>query len=1031
MNKKTDFLKDEAGLSLVEILIAIAILGGAGWVMMNSSTLFNQAKNASETGNQLAESQGVYLESAKRVLFDTLDDNNERREGVCKIVVPDKVAEPPVGPINVRLSKLDKVLTDERWEDFLYEWKVKGSGKECAKDKYSYCFELDKSQESISKNLLKLNPVLNIQVVPVNLNPKEGGIFEVIPPGKFGIDIDGKSVGFSFIATLYTDGNNKGQRKKTVSESFEWVGLAGYCHYTRGKEELILSFSGMESIKGKNVIFNRNGFDSNKLAPVDITFRSIIAQAGIYKPDGQYIFTDKSKNIVTSCKENKFRCRQRSSGKRTYDDLSVVADLKYRRSNYVGSSASMKTKITYSIKKGGQQSFSNKNYYYGVGVDCSRLSPEGKPNPSCVLKEAETSLTGSHLVSVTSFDGDDFKTDKTCRKICDKGSGYNIQSGGAERRYAGYLNFEFLGYGKNQEELVSDKIGCTACYMKNCDQFGLGTFGPMAGMPSQPLDSNIPECSIYEGDSVVYDMLAFTRHRFHSDKWEATADKCVVGKIDSSFNKLALETEECTEKLPVMCYNFGKFFLARDVQNGSSVLSGTTFENAAERCFKTSKEIVATGKLDSFLGESADLPVSKGSYNFYNLASQGQFIAPQSQADMQSYNQWRLKNGVATSTKFWVALAKDGEKGVISRLPMIPNFIDKQKDAIYFDGQKKLLKKRFSFGMKHAEGEATYSGILFHNIKMKGVILGKQISKGRRKMPFLCREEYFPFKLFISSKEEDNVAEGEAVCKKEGAHFLPPITTYEWVKAMTLVEEVSELHAFPDPSEISGIKDVNAVWVGIRATDNKEHGIRYDNYPISNLKNKFGSILKYKPADTDPEVVLNGDGEYLAPYAFALSGPLLGSKVDMPPNSELQIKLNGSTFTSKFNTGGTGNKEIEFSEIVTGINDEIGVEGRAKIKDMVGIKFLEVKSRKIGDSGEIQFKATALSGSLGFSSKKERGPKLHNLCIASSGKLSETKFKDVCIGSPISADKLLSIKVFKNIWTLYDFPKTKNFYFKR
>lgn len=1013
------FIKNENGFSMVEILVALGIIGGATWVFFSSSTVFEKTKDVVETKSQALEVQTGLLENSKRVLFDSKDDNDKRTKGFCELVKPDPVSKPPVGPVYINLKGLSGVLALSRWKTYLPDWKTTSNPKECANSKYSYCFAFDSSEDLELRKFGNLNPVFSIEIVPVNMNPKKGDLFEEIPASDHKKDLDGKIVGFAFKSNLFIDSDNG--RKRSQAESFEWVGMAGYCDYEKGTDKFRLSFSGMEAVSGNDVIFNRNGFDTNKLAPVDIRFRPIVAQAGIYKPNGQYVFTDKSKNIVTSCKENRFRCRKRSSGERTYDDLSVVADVTYRTSNYVASSASMKTKISYKIKKSGAVLSSN-NYYYGVGVDCSLLGPDGKPNPECKKGPQQTNLTGSHLISVTSFDtGSDFKTENTCRQICSSGNNYNVTGGGPQNRYVGYLNFEFVGYGANQEELVSDKIGCTACYMKNCDQFGIGTFGPMADMPYQPLDSTIPECSIYEDSDVLYNDRAHLKNIYSSTDWNSTG-KCVVASLDSSSGKFILETEDCNKELPVMCYGYGSFFLARDLKSGSSAFSVQKYKDAAERCFETSHEKADVARLDTYLGSKPGLPTKGGEYDFYNLAHQGQFLAPQSDEDFKSYNKWRLENGVSKAEKFWVALKKDGEKGVQARPPVFADEIRKNNHALYYDGNKNLIYKTFPSSIKHAKGESKYGALLYHNIKYKGLAYVKKDSSSKE-YRYLCRKSGFPFSFFVSKGKDDELSEGEKKCEDGGGIFLPPLTSYEWVKAMTLVEEMSNLHPFPDPSNASS---PDPVWVALEFSSNSEEAIDFENVGIARLKDKFGDETKYSPATSDTLVVINGAGEYLDPYARVVSAEQSVDNFTAPADSKLSLSVNGSDYDVIVNSGST-DQTIEFSDLVYSINSVLGSDGRAKFYEKDGKKYLEIYSRKLGKDGEIQIKGSKIKDTLGYPSNKEKAPELNELCIEKDGKFNMINYKGKCDGTKLMAEELLSIGVFKNIWTLYNFPSSKNF----
>ncbi len=989
------------GFSLVEVLVGVSLLTVAVYVTISAFQMLNKQGRSSR--KNLSEQQILenMLLAAKGSLFSTTDEEGKRTQGLCRIMFKKSETRPPVGAIFLNLSLLPTVLDKNRWEEVLPQWTLSSGLGPCggSSEGASFCFSQEKS-------------FLKISVIPSNMNPTTDKLYTQIKSIQSVKEIDVKNVGFHF-KTEFIKQNEQGNRVAKKMEAFEWAGMAGYCDYKdQNGEEYRLSPTGMETVAGAGAVFNRTSFDSNIDDPIEVVFRKIVAQSGTYDANGQYVTTDSSKNIVTSCREVSFRCHQRNSDTRKYEGLSVVGDLEYNVQNNVSSTSSMRTRFSYEVKKQGRIISSGQNFYFGFGIDCSS---RGTLSPSCENKNSvEKSVTGSHLISVNIFDsGSQENGNQICRQICEKSSDYNTAGTGPNSRYVGYLKTYFPDHSKGQELAVSNHIGCTACYMKNCDSFGLGTFGPMNSMPYQPLDAVIPECSVYEPLNLRTNLFPYASFTKQSLPWRESSNLCMSAHLNHQEDGLVFSLENCSTTLPVMCFNFGQYLLARNIQNGGrSDLAKTSYPGAGKRCFEMGREITDTNQLNNYLGKSpTDLPTRGSNYEFINLATQGIFLAPQTREDITVFNQWRKKQGISTQTKFWIALNRDGLGSLSSRIPIIPDTINQNKHAIYFDGQKKLVHNIFSGGIQNQQKGV---GILFHNIKFKGVKVSNKTSPLGKGLKFICRKKTEPYELFASTGESKNIDDGPEKCDDEGGFFLPPFTTLDWVSAMLLVENLSDNHPFPDPGNFSSTE---AAWVAVDIEDTT--GNRWKLLEHDQVKTDFEKTDKYEPKPTDPFVVLDGDGRYKTPF-ISLESSDLDETLNLPAKGELKFSIGSKKIKLDFNlSSGAGSISIKLAEFIKKVN--------SKTSDIVAIQNASENSGKY----QIEFRAgakvpvatfdiedTVLAQKIGFSGGQQLRRRLSAICLKNSGKLEDIGIEDSCTGHKLTRSDVHKSELMKTFWSL-------------
>jgi len=1040
-----------SGISIVEVLVGVGIIGAGAWVFMKSSGQFQKVKTTLQTGNNIESYVAQTLSASRLVLFKTKNSTTKLKDqGICKLIKKEPDAQPPVGAISINLSKFNTLFTNAQWNKFFPDWSLTNNNECKSSSKFKFCFNL-KTNSEVPTSIKKLKPILLVEITPQNMDPYFGKIFENLSPTDLSNSIDVKRVGFNFKTSIYFNNSNNNRSVKSLS-SFDWLGTIGYCDYTdkKTKVKYKISMTGMESVvsdPGREVIFNTNGFGKNDSLPDPIKtyFKSGVAQKGTYDAQGAFIYT--SEFTQTSCKEIKYRCPNlNNDDKREYSDLSINASLNFiQQNNRTQGSSSIRTKITYDILKNQSKINANIDKYYGlryaqggstIDADCS--DPNGSPlivsqSSKCLKGNSVTkNLTGTMDQSVTIFDkGSKTSSNKVCRKICNAGNSYNTNGdpNNNTQRYTGQLKFEFLDLPTNrfQIEPMTDSIGCTACNMKNCQKFGLGTFGKMSQMPDQPLDSNIPECVVNESKYLINDDLTFRESRNLSS---TGSELCIRGKWNSVTNKIKYSNWPCSSNYPVMCYSYGSFMLAKDISGSSSSLSTKTNSLASLRCFQTSHESINQTKLTEALQiVPSGLSTLGSNYDYYNLANQGSFLAPQTSKDLNLFKNWCESNKSYCDNYFWTGLMKDGNN-IISQVPVINDNINKENDAIYYENNiKRLFYYKIIFDFKPEKITSKEVGLLFYNIKFKGVkwVNSKKPYKDKNskktlKFKFLCKKRAYPYNFVISSGKSENISDGKSICSGESAYFLPPMNPAQWTQTMLLVNSNDQNLPFPNPSTLD-IK--NAVWVAVEKTSSLNSEVNWKIYKESDFLPNYLDESSYKPGKYGEDIiVIDKEGKYHDPFVSVTSNASFPITIDPAASGpeKFKFKIDGNSHEVSYDPG----KIISIGEFVTDVNTEVG-------KDVIHSKDgkLFLRSRKVGKRGKLKIKSNIFGFPSGTVNYANKGMK--EVCLGANHKLNFDKnYPDSSCTNKLTKEDIDSSRVVRMLWKLNqsNISSSNYYYFK-
>jgi len=413
--------------------------------------------------------------------------------------------------------------------------------------------------------------------------------------------------------------------------------------------------------------------------------------------------------------------------------------------------------------------------------------------------EIELSAKAKHELTIQLADEyaseSDPTANATCRSICTAANQYNAGSDPLHPVFeykANVTNTLDDDGNEIQTEFFNTQapIACTSCYMKNCSRFGLGTFGAMDKMPTEPGDAGIPECVQYEAVSLA------KKEKPSIALGESNANKCVALKLkDGDMAGFEYIAADCTENKNVMCFNYGKHLLAADFMGATKTLVSAPYSAAANVCFNTSKEMVNTDSLVGLFNQqgfdidnltpdqvpnaiksfassakqfmqigtvtqAADLlqdfrilnagstiqgpvrrvfvrpasvqapstTVEAAEIGFFNLANQGSFFAPTGGNQEEALREYNDKENAISDQQFWVGLKTDNLGYLYAPAPVIPEqaYNDSNKWSLSFNNSSLLLPQAHDVELALQTGTGKQVGLLYNHIRYRGVAFANE-----------------------------------------------------------------------------------------------------------------------------------------------------------------------------------------------------------------------------------------------------------------------------------------------------------------
>jgi hypothetical protein len=627
MDRKKMKILNQKGFSLIQAMMAVLALSAAGVatfkvVNMNQKTVQTAKKVA-----DVADINGMIMNRVRALFLETKSDTGERTKGICSLV-RSSGRDSHLALISMALPKLNRQLfSSSRWEEKFSVFESINQDSECQlENSYGKCFNFvdgAANETGVSVNIIRtLQPKVVVNIKPIQINPLASKPMADFAPSAT-TKYDVKSIGFSIkVKTFYNQSSNKStneegesvrnyKRDSRTMNSFIWAAEANECDY--GDKILALVGTGLGDTEDRYV-FNQGGFSENSQsnvldAPFSVTPNMTQAQNGKLSGEvgSRVIATDDETLVFSSCNEVKYRCPQANQDhQREYDNIRQSMQMRYVLPNKI---TSVDDKMHYSpnflylnettaeelTEEGG--SFSAKYKF-----DKFQYIKQGNSFFAAVLGVLPQQLlplfaSGNHTLEVNVQDNSNFNTaNGVCRKICKSNNNYNTSD---LNKYLAVLRYKVNV--ENIPEGISDTVdasmgpvACTACYLKNCDQFGYGTFGAMNEMPTEPADAGVPECVVHE--SIVNNFFEYSAKTLG----ESNASKCVAVKMKETENEgFEYQAANCSDQKQVLCFNFGKHLLAKSLTTSAETPVMASGSDGANICFQTSKETVKPARIST------------------------------------------------------------------------------------------------------------------------------------------------------------------------------------------------------------------------------------------------------------------------------------------------------------------------------------------------------------------------------------------------------------------------------------------------
>jgi hypothetical protein len=896
---------NQKGMSLLSTVGAAAILGAGSVVVFK---MLDQSEKASSsiTKELAAVDLGKYLTTqTKKVFLDTKGPDGRNVMGMCDFIFPKSCAAEfeqtrlvDLG-YDIKDATKEALFDNSRWKQYFEGFDIVKSNDECIpENKYGVCLDLNEGYKS---NTLAFDPGIlkshNVKVkVDINLiqtNPLSEKPFSKVVDYKKAEQWDIKSVGYEYTITTYYNNrkdivkDKSGQniatftRKSSVLKGFIWAGELNICHKGLSKIAVVGTGYGdtSPSFKYASAGFLKEQNQEKSLSqPINIQEKYVNAQSGktVGSLGKQKVTTDDSTLLFSSCNERTYQCPQKPNVDlaRDYDRMKVNLDVTYDKGAilpYYSKARCGDAPVTMNIApsisiinedgvSGIQDSVFKADYNYAGKMYSAATNKKRQQRfyqensngniPSEIKNRVELELKDNSELNlqIDLFDKNrSSRLNSVCRQVCSPKNNYNKKRGG--KFFLNMKNKIFLtnspkGLPGLYERKSNDPIACTSCHMKNCDRYGLGTFGALDETPTEPLDSRVPECVMHET------MVMADKSELEGgvkNLGSSNANKCIAYKLKrNSGDEFKYMAEDCSKDLRVMCFNFGKHFLARETSAASLDVVKGSFNSANEICFQTGREIVEKESIQELFAQqgngtspsSVNFLNSDSSdfINFVNLSQQGTFLHPIGANQKKMLKEFSLtKRGESLTNKyFWVNLKTDSDGFVYAPAPQISGGAKEAKNkwGLAFSSAGTMYVNELASNIDIPSGNAA---VLHNDIRFQGInFVNPEAPYGLNgKLRFLCMVGGV---VKVSNERGENQSLGKQICKNMGGDFVPPVTTAMWIKALHLTHPLQANSTLPT-SRFNSVTKHDPVWVAIKGsrTNSSVYSI-YDNTLLTEAK---------------------------------------------------------------------------------------------------------------------------------------------------------------------------------------------------
>ena len=537
------------------------------------------------------------------------------------------------------------------------------------------------------------------------------------------------------------------------------------------------------------------------------------------------ISADHTKNASLSCRKNTYRCPGDSGDDSDYVD--VIRFKIHTLNNYMGILHFNALNFTFLDSNGEEVDSLEDEKTNTLGVDVNNFRANVDLSPVEVLH------VGQNRFRVQLKDGDSGTVAQLCKNACDDGIEYypsfTMHLSGAPSRECNY-----------RRDYMDDqyRLRCTACHSKMCHKVGLGVFGPirdevrngdviLQGLTDEPLDGTIPECALKKSN------MDYTIPNVSSGSGKCVALK--VANLDSfkDFENANYELRSCSDSLPVLCFAYGHYIPAIHISspnnNDDDVVDDNIFKGrfsqAQKACYEMGRELIQKNSMVRYfkrfwpgisliddatlISNLSDLGLPQSSaysdhFEYVNNTNRGLFIVPTYQ--INTLSNWLTADSLSSShlkifisnsyNRLWVAMEKDAGGQIIGSIPQAT--VAKSPFSVF--NRKEFPSRALILKDSNTISDTNTDTILTHNLRYKGVYNVNSTSKHR----VLCRKKGSAGEFRLTDNTT-TVAGAPAACRGLGSsyYFIPPLSSLEWVKALSILNSNDKMYPFPNPGDFS------------------------------------------------------------------------------------------------------------------------------------------------------------------------------------------------------------------------------------
>lgn len=844
-------MKNKKGFSLVEVLVATSIIAGS--IMIASYFSIQQSKMVAKSEEKV-ETLGAEMEilsRSVRILTDVEDSSGLHTEGLCSFVNTD-VKNYGIGNVFLEFTKdnVASVYSSANWKKvFGKDWEIVGSAaNECKTGGGTVCLRLSKNSPLFQKlkaesgSAAKINSYAKVKVSPSVVFEKFASGGEIFPTIEHKGKWDAKAIGFNIETEVVVDKDGIRSNRRSNSSEFLWAADVEYCHVKRGKGVLsnpatgeairvLVSATGPGDPSGKKV-YNSTQYKKTVDHPIDIKIPKTVPTQGKHVAGKSQV--DPAYNIELACQEKVYRCRDDKKDREFSSSTRFNFFANYTSSNTLTQDPFVKfaPKLSLISSKDGSDLIASKRkeyllnqtdpYIYYQDRDGERFYQDiGKENLD-KLSFANRQKVASSLRQSATWLIKVKNTGNVCNRVCEG------RSSGEELFFprVDYTLYDIpTGSKPHYSHSFQSKMpmGCNVCYSKMCQGRTYKNFGaiqatndPKHGpQPYEPVDGVMPECALRNTASV--DAIQ------PYDKEESSPNSCVAAVVTKDGVKYS--AENCSQRLPVMCFAYGNFMVAKDPFDGKGY-EKHSFSEAGRRCYEMGRERLDRESMrerfeafrSTFYNDFPPTTVG-GKSDYINNAKAGMFLAPQSsQQEKELVRFMGIYQKDMYGKKVWTGLRVDQGGDLIQTPPEIhTKNVRREQFSVYYDSTSTIRMIKQAYGPSSIATSGSDAGILFHNVRFRGIKpASRSIGKEFR---FVCRGRKSPYKVFVSSRRSSDFSDGESICRNQDGHFLPPTSPLGWAKAFQSIHPNESIYAYPNPTIAE--KSANALsgaWVSMKKT---------------------------------------------------------------------------------------------------------------------------------------------------------------------------------------------------------------------